>query len=136
MIFEGETLRVPDVAPPVENPWPEQLVVFADVQVRVALCPFKIDEGFAESDAVGVGSETATVLLHDEVLLTPPEVTVTLPDLVPVVVYVFCTVRVVPLRLFVPLHTYVYVPVPPVGVAVQVTDWPVVAEVGDGVQET
>lgn len=41
-----------------------------------------------------------------------------------------------PDRLSVPLQEYVYEPVPPDGVAVQVIDSPAVADVGEGEQET
>ena len=64
----------------------------------------------------------------------PDEVICTDAVLVPVEVYVFVTDFEVPLKLFVPLHEYVYVPSPPEGEAVQVDDCPVVIELGEALQ--
>lgn len=64
-----------------------------------------------------------------------PDVTVIEPVLVPVDVYCFTTDCVVPERPSVPLHEYVYEPVPPEGVAVHVMLSLVYPEVGVTAQE-
>ena len=79
--------------------------------------------------------ETVTEFEHATVRELPAEVIITEAVLVPVVVYVFETVRDVPERLLVPLHEYVYEPLPPEGVAVHVVDCPIKVEEGDALHE-
>ena len=78
---------------------------------------------------------TVTEFEQDWVTLLEPEVAVTEPDLVPVVVYVFVTDWVLPESPSVPDQEYKYEPVPPVGEAVHVELWPVFIEVGAAEQE-
>lgn len=55
-VEDGETLRVPEVALPVEKPPPVQEVAFEELQVSVEEPPDAIVVGLAERLAVGAGS--------------------------------------------------------------------------------
>ena len=66
MFTVGLTLTEPDLAPPVANPIPEQLVAFAEVHERVDESPEAIRSGVAVSSAkiLEVIGTTVTVLLE------------------------------------------------------------------------
>ena|SRR3989344_1729754 len=78
---------------------------------------------------------TVRLFAHARVTVCAPEVMVTLAVLVPAVAYDFGTDAPEPVRLSVPLQEYVYVPVPPEAVALQVAEPPAVIDVGETVQE-
>ena len=120
VVVEGDTVAVPEVAPPVEKPVPVHELAFDDVQLSCTEpCPAMMVADWGERSAVG-GGETVT-LGEQFTVVEPPPVTVTEADFVPVVEYPVEMLFVVPLRPSVPLHEYVYEPEPPAGAAVQVT---------------
>jgi hypothetical protein len=107
VLVVGETATAPDVAPAVEKFVPVQLVALVEDQVSVALLPVTILVGDAVIVAVGAGI-TLTVVVHETGPTDcAPDVTVTVPDLVPVVVYDLLVVVAEPVSESVPLHVYV-----------------------------
>ena len=113
---------------PVADP-PVTVAVSVDVRGEMPLA------GVAVSVAVTVWALTLTLLAQ---LTGPtdcvPDVTVIEAVFVPVVTYDFTMGLVDPERLSVPVHEYVYAPVPPDGTAVQVTFCPVTTDVGEAEQ--
>ena len=53
-VTPGATAKVPLVAPPVEKSELVQDVACVELQLKTEVCPLVMDEGLAESDAVGV----------------------------------------------------------------------------------
>ncbi len=112
-------------------------------------CPMLVivAENICATPATAEVGDTAPVMRSDNVTLTatefehvtvaefPPEVIATEPVLIPLPEYVFETELAVPERLSVPLHTYVYEPVPPEGTAVHVAELPAYILVGVTEQE-
>lgn len=125
VVLVGVTDTAPDVCPAVVNLVLVQVVAFVEDQTNCdEPLPRMMELGLAVKSAVGdVAIEIE--LLHARVTVCAPEVTVTEPVFVPEVVYCFTTDCVVPERLSVPAHEYVYEPTPPVGDAVQVMLSPV-----------
>jgi len=65
VVFDtGLTTSDPDVAPPVEKLFPTHAVVFVELHERSDDCPLSIDDGTAESVAVGVGSASTVTCTH------------------------------------------------------------------------
>jgi hypothetical protein len=117
----------PEVALPL-------LVAAAESETWV---PVVADVGETEPavrSAAGAGP-TERLLEQLTVVLSPQEVMTTLAVLVPVDAYALATELPEPERESVPLHEYVYEPLPPPGDAVQVADCPAYMEEGDTEQE-
>ena len=103
VVVEGETVTVPEVAPPVEKFVPVHDVVFDEVQLSCTdPCPAMMVADAGERSAVGFGF--MVTLGEQFAVIDPPPVTVTDADFVPDVEYVVETLFVVPERPSVPLH--------------------------------
>jgi len=116
---------------------PVAAVAFEILALKVTETPWVAVVGVT-APAVRFGFAAAfTVRLFEQftVLLCVPDVTVTLAVFVPVALYAFAAVFPVPESESVPLQEYAYVPVPPVGLAVQVALPPAVMDAGETEQE-
>ena len=111
----------------------DSLPMFEIVPYKVVLSPTIVLLGDTAPATTSGSGSTVTDNEFEQltVRVCPPDDTTTCPVLVPAELYIFETVRVEPERLFVPLHEYVYDPVPPFALALHVADWLVNIEVGD-----
>jgi hypothetical protein len=99
--------------------------VLETVAFSVTAVPAVADVGVMEPAVrSGMGAEpTVSELLQVTVLGIPAEVMTTVAVFVPLVEYALVTELPEPESPSVPLHEYVYEPLPPDGTAVQVADW-------------
>ena len=70
VVCEGDTLRFPDAALPVEKLVPVHELAFVEDHVRVEFCPWTMEVGLSESEQVGAGC--APTLATTVVCQTPP----------------------------------------------------------------
>jgi hypothetical protein len=103
-VEEGDTDMEPEVRPPVEKLVPTHDVALTDAHVSVEELPGAIDAGDATNDTAGTGAVAVTEFEQFTLTDCDPDVTVTVPVLVPTVEYDFATFTDVPESESVPLQ--------------------------------
>ena len=101
--------------------------------VELSVC---IEEGFEKQEAVRFAVGAVTTTLQLAVLLCEPELTVTVAVFVPAVEYDLVIEEPDPDKPSVPVHEYVYAPVPPDAEEVNTVEFPTFTAEGLAKQET